>query len=300
MVCFVFCPLLFFFSLFFYWRTIDLQNSVVYIKPQHESAIGIHTSPPFWTSLPSPFPSHLSRLIQSPCLSFLSHTANSCWLSILHMVMKVSLLLFPNIFLSFTFWWFSFKTTFLVFATNMERWLSPFAFVMQSCDFFSSLFFPTVCDTGSYRSSIKYGSFSVSQQPKNSYFDFQFYDYFSVIELWLLLERSIGYPVWHVSQIYSLFTVSTNSKLFFVKMAPHSSTLAWKILWTEEPGRLQSMGLRRVVHDWVTSLSLFTFMHWRRKWQPTPVFLPGESQGLRSLVGCRLWGRTESDMTEVT
>ena len=46
--------------------------------------------------------------------------------------------------------------------------------------------------------------------------------------------------------------------------------------------------------------SLFTFMHWRRKWQHTPVFLPGESQGWRSLVGCRLWGRTESDTTEVT
>ena len=49
--------------------------------------------------------------------------------------------------------------------------------------------------------------------------------------------------------------------------------------WTEEPGRLQSMGLLRVGHDWATSLSLFSFMHWRRKWQPTPVFLPGESQG---------------------
>ena len=48
------------------------------------------------------------------------------------------------------------------------------------------------------------------------------------------------------------------------------------------------------------ALSLFTFMHWRRKWQPTPVFLPGESQGGGSLVGCRLWGRTESDTTEVT
>ena len=59
-----------------------------------------------------------------------------------------------------------------------------------------------------------------------------------------------------------------------------------------EPGRLQSMGSHRVGHDWVTSLSLFTFMHWRRKWQPTPVFLPGESQGRGSLVGCRLWGRT--------
>ena len=49
-----------------------------------------------------------------------------------------------------------------------------------------------------------------------------------------------------------------------------------------------------------TRLSVFTFMNWRRKWQPTPVFLPGESQGRGSLVSCRLWGRTESDMTEVT
>ena len=62
-------------------------------------------------------------------------------------------------------------------------------------------------------------------------------------------------------------------------MAPHSSTLAWKIPWMEEPGKLQSMGSLRVGHNWATSLSLFTFMHWRRKWQPTPVFLPGESQG---------------------
>ena len=70
-------------------------------------------------------------------------------------------------------------------------------------------------------------------------------------------------------------------------MAPHSSTLAWKIPWMEEPGRLQSMGSLRVGHDWATSLSLFTFMHWRRKWQPTLVFLPGESQGRGSLVGCQ-------------
>ena len=83
-------------------------------------------------------------------------------------------------------------------------------------------------------------------------------------------------------------------------MASHSSTLAWKIPWTEEPGGLQSMGSQRVGHDWVTSLSLFTFLHWRKKWQPTLVFLPGESQGRGSLVGCRLWGRTESDTTEVT
>ena len=76
-------------------------------------------------------------------------------------------------------------------------------------------------------------------------------------------------------------------------MAPHSSTLAWRIPLTEEPGGLQSMASRRVRHDWATSLSLFTFLHWRKKWQPTPVFSPGESQGRRSLVGCRLWGRTE-------
>ena len=83
-------------------------------------------------------------------------------------------------------------------------------------------------------------------------------------------------------------------------MAPHSSTLAWQIPWMEEPGRLQSMGSLGVRQDCVTSLSLFTFMHWRRKWQPTPVFLPGESQGRGSLVGCHLWARTESVTTEAT
>ena len=83
-------------------------------------------------------------------------------------------------------------------------------------------------------------------------------------------------------------------------MAPHSSTLAWKIPWTEEPGRLQSMGSLRVGQNWATSLSLFTFMHCWRKWQPTPVFLPRESQGQRSLVGFHLCGRTESDMTDAT
>ena len=81
-------------------------------------------------------------------------------------------------------------------------------------------------------------------------------------------------------------------------MALHSSTLAWKIPWMEEPGGLQSKGSLRVGHDRTTSLSLFTLMHWRRKWQPTPVFLPGESQGWGSLVGCRLWSCTELDTTE--
>ena len=81
-------------------------------------------------------------------------------------------------------------------------------------------------------------------------------------------------------------------------MAPHSSALAWRIPWMEEPGRLQSVGSLRVGHDF--TFSLFTFIHWRRKWQPTPVFLPEESRGWGSLVGCRLWGRTESDTTEAT
>ena len=60
-------------------------------------------------------------------------------------------------------------------------------------------------------------------------------------------------------------------------MAPHSSTPAWKIPWTEGPGGLQSVGLLGVGHDWATSLYFFTFLRWRRKWQPIPVFLPGES-----------------------
>ena len=84
------------------------------------------------------------------------------------------------------------------------------------------------------------------------------------------------------------------------EMATHFSTLAWRIQWMEEPGRLQSTGSLRIGYNRVTSLSLFTFMHWGRKWQPTPVFLPGESQGQGSLVGCHLWGHTELDTTEVT
>ena len=83
-------------------------------------------------------------------------------------------------------------------------------------------------------------------------------------------------------------------------MTPHSSTLAWKIPWTEGPGGLQSMGSLRVGHDKAASLLHFTYTHWRRKWQPTPVFLPGESQGRWSLMGCHLWGRTELDMTDAT
>ena len=117
----------------------------------------------------------------------------------------------------------------------------------------------------------------------------------SMAELWIdkvriysSSEQSPGFTIWLVLSIWQEKAMATHS------------TLAWKILWTEEPDGLQSMGSQRVGHDWVSSLSLFTFMHWRRKWQPTPVFLTGESQGQGSLVGCRLWGRTESDTTDVT
>jgi len=68
-------------------------------------------------------------------------------------------------------------------------------------------------------------------------------------------------------------------------MATHSSTLVWKIPWREEPGRLQSMGSLRVGQDWGTSLSLFTFMHWRRKWQPAG----SQREELRPWQ--RSWGR---------
>ena len=75
------------------------------------------------------------------------------------------------------------------------------------------------------------------------------------------------------------FTFTVHSHALEKAMATHSSALAWRIPRTEEPGGLPSMRLQRVGHDWATSLSLFTLMHWRRQWQPTPVLLPGESQG---------------------
>ena len=97
---------------------------------------------------------------------------------------------------------------------------------------------------------------------------------------------------WHYSDSLLCFRLFYTSSLEKA-MVPHSSTLAWNIPWTERLGRLQSMGSQRVRHDWATSHSLFTFMHWRRKWQPTPVFLPGESQGQGSLVAA-IYGVAQS------
>ena len=83
-------------------------------------------------------------------------------------------------------------------------------------------------------------------------------------------------------------------------MAPHSSIFAWKIPWTEEPGRLSPCDREEAGMTERLRFHFSLLLHWRRRWQPTPVFLPGESQGWGSLVGCRLWGRTESDTTEAT
>ena len=125
---------------------------------------------------------------------------------------------------------------------------------------------------------------------------------FDLVPFLKYLCRSVGRPdnncVVSVSRHF-LFIFITCYNIRYM-MAPHSSTLAWKVPWIEEPGGLQSMGSLRVRYDWVTSLSIFTFMHWRRKWQLTPLFLPGESQGWGSLAGCRLFGCTESETTEAT
>ena len=109
--------------------------------------------------------------------------------------------------------------------------------------------------------------------------------YHTHLYLFLLL-RSVNFVVLVVCSFLLLHSILCLEKA----MAPHSSTLAWKIPWTEEPCGLQSMGPVSVRHNWATSLSLFTFILRIKKWQPTPVFLPGESQGQGSLLGCHLWG----------
>ena len=120
------------------------------------------------------------------------------------------------------------------------------------------------------------------------------------LTIWTLLAKWSLCYVCHSFLSYEKIYINKISLNYMSPHTFHSSTLAWKIPWMEESGRLESMGSLRVGYDRATSLSLFTFMHWRRKWQPTPVFLPGESHGRWGLVGCRLWGCTESDMTEAT
>ena len=80
-------------------------------------------------------------------------------------------------------------------------------------------------------------------------------------------------------------------------MAPHSRTLAWKIPWTEEPGGLQSMGSLKVRHDFTFT---FHFHALEKEMATHSSVLAWRIPGTGGLVGCRLWGRTESDTTEAT
>ena len=111
-------------------------------------------------------------------------------------------------------------------------------------------------------------------------------------------------------------------------MEAHSSILAWRVPWGEEPQGLQSMGSQRIEHNWETECSQHNTLNrveypvgdkclnaaafcgwprfnpwvgkspWRRQWHPTPVVLPRKSHGQRRLVGYSPWGRKESDTTE--
>ena len=119
---------------------------------------------------------------------------------------------------------------------------------------------------------------------------------FSVIQ-WML-------AIWSVSTACSKSSLYIWKFLVYVLWKPSLKDFEHYLasMWNEHNFAIvkQSMGSWRVRHDWATSLSLFTFLHWRRKWQPTPLFLPGECWGWESLVGCRLWDRTESEMTDAT
>ena len=146
---------------------------------------------------------------------------------------------------------------------------------------------------------LKYWSFSFSITPSNEYsglisFRIDWFDILSVqslsrvfstatvqehqffgtqlslwsnshIDTWLLEKQQLWLNRPLSAKYYLCFLIYCLGWSSEKAMAPHSSTLAWRIPWTEEPDRLQSTGSQKVRHDWVTSLSLFTFMHWRMK-----------------------------------
>ena len=102
----------------------------------------------------------------------------------------------------------------------------------------------------------------------------------------------------------SSLNICVVSQLYYSSIGEGNGTpLQYSCLENPMDGGAWVAVVHGVAKSW-TQLNNFTFtfpfMHWRRKWQPTPVFLPGESQGWGSLVGCCLWGHTESDTTEVT
>ena len=144
----------------------------------------------------------------------------------------------------------------------------PFSFCLQS--------FPVSSSSPMSQPHIrwqKYWSFSFSISPSNKYSGL-----ISFRIDWFLHWIAVAVSTQKILLILQFEEETLDKEKAFPKLSL-SSTLAWEIPWMEEPDRLQSMGSRRVGLDWATSLSLFTFMHWRRKWQPTPVLLPGESQG---------------------
>ena len=102
-----------------------------------------------------------------------------------------------------------------------------------------------------------------------------------------------------ISSLLSSLKIKNNVVYFLTSGEGNGTPLQYSCLENPMDVGAWQAAVHGVTRSW-TQLSDFTFTHWRRKWQPTPVFLPGESQGPGSLVGCRLWGRTESDTTEVT
>ena len=109
--------------------------------------------------------------------------------------------------------------------------------------------------------------------------------FFNILFYFLTLQYCIGFAIYQHE--------STTGIHVFPSLNPPPSSLPIPSFWVVPVHQPQASSI-------TTSLSLFTFMHWKRKWQTTPVFLPGESQGRGSLVGCHLWSRTESNMTEAT
>ena len=116
-------------------------------------------------------------------------------------------------------------------------------------------------------------------------------------------QCSVKSPPANAGDIRETLVQSLNWKDLEESIATHSSILAWRILQTDEPGRLESTGLRRVRQNWRDLACTIPFWVpilplWRRKCQPSPVFLPGKSHGRRSLVGYRPVGCKELDATE--
>ena len=107
----------------------------------------------------------------------------------------------------------------------------------------------------------------------------------------LILPHSMEPSLW------SMVPTTVSGETSFCVREGNGTPLQYSCLENPMDGGAWWAAIHGVAKSW-TQLSDFTFMNWRRKWQPIPVFLPGESQGRGSLVGCRLWGGTELDMTE--